>query len=101
MRKIIFAASDYLDKKKTEKASEVKAWREIHEAKVKADERGTAGAALAGEGWGEYEEACQIKDDEAKFDAVADAAIAKITEGNGELNYHVKMMARSKIELSF
>lgn len=85
MKKIIFAMDDYLAKKKAEKAAATKAWKDIHAAKVKAATRGTAGAALAGDGWMEYEEACQIEDDEAKFNIAANVAIAKITAGMSEL----------------
>lgn len=84
MKKIISAINNYFDNKKTEKFAEDKAWRDVHEAKVKADAMGEAGAFKVGEGWDELEASCSIQDKHLS-DIMADAATAKIAEGMDEL----------------
>ncbi len=84
MKKFFSNVGDYIDKKKAEQAAEAKAWREVHEALVKADAMGEAGAAKVGEGWGDLEESGKIQD-AALSDRMGDAATAKIAEGMDEL----------------
>jgi hypothetical protein len=80
MKKFFSDINNRMEQKKVEKAAEVKAWKEIHEALVEADNLGDVGAALVAEGWGEHEEACHIKN-QAVSDALSDAAGEKIAEG--------------------
>jgi hypothetical protein len=91
------------------KKSITNAWREIHEAKRKADAAGDAAAQKIAAGWGELEEPCHTKSDlaaatiaagmdqlAAASEAVAAAEAAALVLAKGD--NHVKNMQQYMVQ---